>query len=112
MDESTYLSLADRALKAITAAVDELDPDLAEADLHGDVLEIELAQGPKCVINTQRPTRQLWVAARARAWHFSWDAARQEWRDDKDPSIELFAKVREIVREGSGADLSLGAAAG
>ena len=42
-------------------------PDLDRA---GDVLTLTFADRKKAVINTQRPTRQIWVAANARAWHF------------------------------------------
>jgi CyaY protein len=71
----------------------------------GDVLTLTFKSGKKCVLNTQRPTRQMWLAAGARAWHFSFDAASGTWLDDKGQNIELLAQVRAIVLEFSGLSL-------
>ena len=57
--------------------------------LKGDVLTIAFKNGVKAVLNTQRPTRQLWLAARANAWHFDYDAATDRWVDDKGKGHEL-----------------------
>ena len=66
MDEQRYLHLADDAFRRIERAFEEVDPDLAEAYLAGDVLTITYRDGSKCIVNTQRPTRQIWLAARSR----------------------------------------------
>ncbi len=105
MDETTYLGLAHDALQALAARFDRLDPDAADAESTGDVLTVTFGNGVKCIVNTQRPTRQLWLAATSRAWHFSWDPARAQWRDDKDPSVELFAQVAAVTLEQSGLTL-------
>lgn len=105
MDETTYLQLAHEALKALATRFDRLDPDAADAESTGDVLTVTFANGVKCIVNTQRPTRQLWVAAKSRAWHFSWDERTREWRDDKDASVELFAQVARVTQEQSGLTL-------
>jgi len=105
MDEPLYLRRADEALRALARRFDRLDPDDAEAESTGDVLKIVFGNGVTCIVNTQRPTRQLWLAARSRAWHFSWDEASFEWRDDKEPTIELFAQVAAITKEQCGREL-------
>ena len=66
MDEPHYLQLADQAFRAIERAFEEVDPDVAEAYLAGDVLTITYRDGSKCIVNTQRPTKQIWLAARSR----------------------------------------------
>ena len=75
MDEARYLQLVDRAFRAIQDAFDDVDPDVVDAFGAGDVLTLTFADRSKCVVNTQRPTRQIWLAARSRAWHFSYDEA-------------------------------------
>ena len=69
------------------------------------MLTLTFANRAKAVINTQRPTRQIWLAANARAWHFGWDEPSKTWIDDKGEGVELFAKVRAIVKETAGLDV-------
>lgn len=107
MDEARYLQLVDQTFKTLQDAFDTVDPDLVDAYAAGDVLTLTFADRSKCVINTQRPTRQIWVAARARAWHFSLDDASGRWLDDKGRGDELFATVRAVVRETAGLDVTL-----
>lgn len=107
LDEKRYLQLADRTFRRIQDALEPVDPDDADYDFNGDVLTISFANGVKCIVNTQRPTRQMWLAARSRAWHFSWDEAGERWMDDKGTSTELHALLREIVRDNAGAEINL-----
>jgi len=105
MDESTYQKLADAAFRAIGDAFEDVDPELVDCESAGDVVTLTLRGGSKCVVNTQRPTRQIWLAASARAWHFSWDEASRRWMDDKGRGDELFATIARIVKEGAGVDV-------
>jgi CyaY protein len=107
LDEPSYVHMADAAFRRIERALDAVDPDDVDCELAGDVLTLTFKSGAKCVINTQRPTRQIWLAASARAWHFSWDEAKGEWRDDKGQGVELFAKVAEIVKASAGIDVTI-----
>jgi CyaY protein len=70
------------------------------------VLTLTFRDGKKAVINTQRPTRQLWLAANARAWHFAYDEATSKWLDDKGQGVELFQRVAAIVKEHGGIDVA------
>lgn len=107
MDETTYLRLADEAFDRIQNALEPLDPDQVDYDFSHDVLQIVFADGARCVINTQRPARQLWLAWDRRAWHFDWDESKGQWLDDKGQGVELLSKVREIVKEKAGAEIAL-----
>lgn len=107
MDESLYLRLADETFRKIQDGLEPLDPDVVDYDLQHDVLEITFADDSVCVINTQRPTRQIWMAWNRRAWHFDWDDAKQQWLDDKGEGVELLAHVRAVVRDKTGLDLQL-----
>lgn len=107
MEESQYHQLVDAAFRKIMDAFDEVDPDEAELDSVGDVLTVTYADGTKNVINTQRPTRQIWLAGRANAWHFSYDDASATWLDDKGSGDELFAMIIKLAKDTCNVDLPL-----
>ena len=107
LDEKRYHQLAHETFRRIQDALEPVDPDDADYEFTGDVLSITFRNGVKCIINTQRPTRQIWLAARARAWHFSWDEARSAWMDDKGTGDELLSQVRAIVKENAGVEIGL-----
>jgi len=102
MDESAYQHLADKTFKRIEDALKDVDADDVDVERSGDVVTLTFKGNKRCVMNTQRPTRQIWLAASSRAWHFSYDAGRDAWIDDKQPTVELFGTVEDIVRQESG----------
>jgi CyaY protein len=105
MDEPAYLHLADQAFRTLEAMLEDVDADDVDVERAGDVLTLTFRSGMKAVVNTQRPTRQIWLAANARAWHFDWDARSSRWLDDKGQGVELFGRVAAIVKEHSGLEL-------
>ncbi|MBV9950129.1 MAG: iron donor protein CyaY [Myxococcales bacterium] len=106
MDESRFQKLADETFRRIGDGFEHVDPDLADCEVAGDVATLTLRGGAKCVVNMQRPARQIWLAANARAWHFSWDERASRWVDDKGRGDELFETIARIVKQGTGADVS------
>jgi CyaY protein len=113
MEDREYQELADVALGRIEEAFDTVDPDEVDCERAGDVVTLTMTGGKKCVVNTQRPTRQIWLAANARAWHFDWNEGAKTWLDDKGQTnpdgtpMNLFTTVRRIVRETVGLDVDL-----
>ena len=105
MDESRYQKLADAAFAAIEAMLEDVDPDVVDVERAGDVVTLSFENGKRAVVNTQRPTRQIWLAADARAWHFSFDEAKGTWLDDKGQGVELMAQVAAIVKQQAGLDV-------
>jgi CyaY protein len=105
MDETTYQKLADDVFGAIGDAFQDVDPEVVDCEAAGDVVTLTLRGAGKCIINTQRPARQIWLAANARAWHFSWDEASSRWLDDKGRGEELYATIARIVKQATGADI-------
>lgn len=93
MNESEFLELADGTLAAIERAVESCAADI-EATRAGNVLTLELADGSKVVINSQTPTRQIWVAAKAGGFHY--ERVGDQWLDTRDRS-ELFGALSRIV---------------
>ena len=109
MDDSRYQHLADAALRTIETMLDDVDAEVVDLDRAGDVLTLTFADRKKAVINTQRPTQQIWVAANARAWHFGFEEGPNggRWVDDKGKGVELFSQIVAIVKESAGVDLPL-----
>ncbi len=112
IDEKRYFDLAERTLSRVLAAFDEVDTDDADLDVAGDVISVRFRDGTRAVLNTQRPTRQLWLAGDARAWHFGWDEASGTWLDDKGTGAELFATLRDLARRSAGLELRFDRASG
>ena len=93
MTESEFLRLSEHALLALEASVDAVDAGI-DCMRSGGVVTLELDNGTKIVVNTQLPTRQIWVAARSGAFHFGFDG--HLWRDTRD-GAELFAALSKLV---------------
>ncbi len=98
MTESEFLSLAERTLSAIEAALDSealLDLVDVECSRSGNVLEIELVDnGSKIIVNSQAPLHEMWVAAKSGGFHYKHDG--QCWRNTRDES-ELFAALSSMI---------------
>ena len=95
MEESHYLRVAHDTFQKVIGAFDEIDSEDADVDTQGDVISIRFRDGTRLILNTQRPTKQLWLAGRGRAWHFDFDEASASWRDDKARE-ELFATLHAL----------------
>lgn len=110
MDESRYQKLADVALRAIEDLLKDVDAEVVDLERAGDVLTLTFADGKKAVVNTQRPTRQIWLAANARAWHFDYHEPSGpvpgRWLDDKGQGVELVAQIATIVKDATGIELT------
>lgn len=106
MDEARYRKLTDETFRALESMFEDVDADDVDVERAGDVLTLTFRNQKKCVINTQRPTRQIWLAADARAWHFSHDEPTSRWLDDKGEGVELFEQVIAIVKGQSGIELA------
>ncbi len=115
-DEADYFRHAEVAFRRIDDALCDVDVDLVDCERSGDVLTLTFGSGKRCVVNTQRPTQQIWVAASSRGWHFRFDGA--EWIDERnaasnDASINekaltntLFSTLESIVKEHANVDIS------
>lgn len=105
IDESSYNQQAASIFKRLLEAADRVDPDLLEADTTGDMVTLTSSGGEKCVVNTQRAVRQIWVAGKGQGIHFDYDAASGKWMDDKGKGYELMAFIADVVQSISGVQL-------
>jgi CyaY protein len=108
LDEATYNQKVAAAFRRILEAVDQLDPDLLDAESTGDMVTLTSGRGEKCVVNTQRAVRQIWVAGKGQGIHFSYEASADVWVDDKGKGLELFAFVADVVEALTGERLHSG----
>ena len=105
MDEQAYLRLADEAFGRVERACDEFDTTEVDCERAGDVVTLAFANGRRCIMNTQRPTKQLWLACGSSAWHFDY-AENGTWLDDKARGEEFFQTIADIVKREAGVELS------
>lgn len=105
MNDSEFTRLADAALARIEAGLDGCGADLDFAMISAGVLEIELDDGSKIIVNRHSAAQELWLAARAGGFHFRWDG--QDWRDTRDGS-ELFAALSALISAQAGTPVRIG----
>ena len=104
MNDSEFNTLADAALSRIETGLDESGADLDFAMVSAGVLEIELPDGSKIIVNRHSAAREVWVAAKSGGYHFRWDGSA--WRDTRDQS-ELMAALSRILSLQSGESVEL-----
>jgi len=106
MQEAAFDRLAADTLKKLDKALTDIDPAI-EADLASDILTIEFEDGRKFIINSHRAARQIWLAAAARAWHFSFDEISGRWVDTRE-GHELWTLVAELLSKAVGHPVPIG----
>ena len=102
MTDSEFISIADRTLASIGAAIDAaLDTSDADVDwsLNDGILEIECEDGSKVIVNRHVANRELWVAARSGGFHFRIDG--DAWRDTRG-GAELAEALGRLLGEQAG----------
>ena len=104
MDEATFAQLSKAVIGRVRDALDACDPDVVECVPDAEVVKISFASGAPFVLNTQRPVREIWLAADRQAWHFRYDGAL--WKDKRN-SDELLATLKQLVKARAGVDLAL-----
>ena len=104
MDETTFLQLSKVLIDRVRNALDGCDPDVVECVPEADIVKIAFPSGLPYVMNTQRPVREIWLAADRTAWHFRYDAGA--WRDKRN-NDELLETVNRLVKARAGVDLGL-----
>jgi len=105
MDAARFDEIARDELAYIEDQLEDVDPDEVEASSSDGVLTLELRDGVKVVVNSHRAARQIWMAAVASAWHFSYDEADGRWRTAD--SEELRATLAGLIRERIGLAIDL-----
>jgi iron donor protein CyaY len=98
MDDNEFRARSDAALSKVAKWLEDFDPDDADYTTADGVVTIEFSVGAKFILSRQSQMKQLWLAAGAHGFHYSWNDARSCWLDDKD-GHELFPRLAEVVSE-------------
>jgi CyaY protein len=104
MNDSEFGALAEAALTHIETGLERSGADLDFAMVSVGVLEIEMADGSKIIVNRHAAAQEMWIAARSGGFHFRWDGG--VWRDTRDGS-ELMAALSTLVSAQSGETVNL-----
>ena len=97
MDEEAFKHVSAVVIERVRKAIDAEDPDVVEANLEADVLKLSFPSGAPFVLNMQRPTREMWLAADRNAWHFKLTADGL-WHEKKNGD-ELYATLARLIGE-------------
>ena len=85
LEENAFRLTVSAALKNLLNQVDAIDSDDLDNRLSEGVLQTDFEGGGVFVLSQQVPTRELWLSAFSRAWHFKLDGARWVERDTSEP---------------------------
>ena len=109
LDEKRYRELARVTLSLIVDAFDDIDVEDADVETAGDVINVKFRNGSRCVVNTQGPTKQIWLAGAGKGWHFAYDEGAGKWLDDRGTGDELLATLARLTKDAIGVSLDFGA---
>jgi len=105
VDASEYERRVEEAFNRIYDLFEDIDVEDADLETSAGVVRIDFRGGGTVVINTQRPTQQIWLAGGSRGWHFAYDAGGDRWLDDRGGADELFAVIARLTRDAIGVSL-------
>jgi CyaY protein len=84
MTDLEYLDRAEALLASVESECDRIN-ESSDADVDnqrvGGMVTLTFLDRSQIVVNLQRPLHEVWLAARAGAYHYKWDG--QRWRDTK-----------------------------
>ena len=106
MDEQEFNSAAEAMLAKIEAALEAASADIDIEVVAGGVLELELANGSKIIVNRHGAAREIWVAAKSGGYHFKPERDGR-WISGRDGE-ELLAALARCIAEQAGGKLKLG----
>lgn len=93
MTELEFVQRAEATLAQIETSLEQRDDDV-DFQRSGNVLEIELENGSKIILNRHDANREIWLAAKSGGFHYAWQ--NDQWLSQRDGS-ELFARLAELL---------------
>ncbi|MGI4813971.1 MAG: iron donor protein CyaY [Janthinobacterium lividum] len=102
MTDHEYLTLAEAALASIERSIDDAEMDI-ECTRQGSVLTLEFDRGGSIIVNLQAPMHEIWLAAKAGGYHFSY--VDGVWHDARGGN-EFFSLLSKLASEQAGEALS------
>jgi len=105
MNEAEFHKSATATLLHIEQAIETCGADI-DFENAGDILTLEFANGSKIIVNKQGAAHQIWVAARSGGFHYNYDPATRQWRNDQS-GAELLAELSRLTSEQAGTPVAL-----
>ncbi len=93
MTELAFTQRAEAVLTQIEALLEQRDDDV-DFQRSGNVLEIELENGSKIILNRHDANQEIWLAAKSGGFHYTWQ--NEQWLSLRDGS-ELFARLAALL---------------
>ena len=99
LEESEFIQLTTQTLERFLLAIEDVEPDDADADLLDGVLTIEFEDGRTYIINRHVPLRQIWLSSPVSgAGHFDHrDGAWIADRDGRNLAVTLSAELSDLL---------------
>ena len=100
MTDNSFSMRASQVLETVLAqleaepACDDLDMDIVDG-----VLTVVFPDRGQIIINRQEPVQQIWVASPLGPAHFSFDAGRAVWTDDKTGATLMDTLSRAVTHK-------------
>ena len=88
-DERTFRADVTRTLKRLLAELDEVDSDDLDPRLSEGNLAVSFESGGTILLSQQTPTRELWLSASMKAWHFTSRDGVWVERDSGEPLLAV-----------------------
>ncbi|MEZ5610720.1 MAG: iron donor protein CyaY [Rhodocyclaceae bacterium] len=99
MDESTFVTLAERELERVEYALEGCGAELDVEVQPGGVLEVSFDDDSKLVINRHVAAQEIWLAARSGGFHFRLKDGL--WVDTR-AGEELYIVLSRVVSDQGG----------
>jgi frataxin len=105
MDQTTFETLAERALAAFADAIEAALDDV-DVDYSGGILTITLADRRQFVVNRHAANRQIWLSSPVSGAHH-YDPIGERWRDSRG-GADLPERLTDDLRAATGVAIALG----
>lgn len=92
-DERDFRSQVANTLASLIAQIDAIESDDLDARLSEGNLAVGFESGGTFVLSQQTPTRELWLSANLRAWHFLFVGGQWLERDTREPLTALLSRL-------------------
>ncbi len=100
IDETAFRKTVSAALRNLLNQVDAIDSDDVDNRLSEGVLQTDFEGGGVFVLSQQVPTRELWLSAFSRAWHFRLDEEKGWIERDSGEKLEVVLSANYTKRLG------------
>lgn len=104
MDESVFVSMAEKELAHIEDALEQCGLDIDIEPQPGGILALTFEDDSQIIINRHVAAREIWVAARSGGFHFR--PVDGDWQDSRSGE-DLYVLLSRVISEQAGEPVRL-----